>query len=132
MTNKHNTRTSVISAFEKNSWKVGSYGNQSKEFLLGATNVTLTSQIVCKLVKVKTRYFSVKRRDRRSRADLIESVIPCHDTYVVGSYRVSNPLRLTALAAMSDGYTTVLQHLLALPGLPKKDTDLVWSALRWI
>ena len=57
-------------------------------------------------------FFSAKRWDRRNRADLIESAIPCHDAHVVGSYRDSNPLRLTVLAAMSEDYTTAPQHLL--------------------
>ena len=56
-------------------------------------------------------FFSAKRWDRRSRADLIESATPCHDAQVVGLYRDSNPLRLTILAAMSEDYTTAPQHL---------------------
>ena len=32
--------------------------------------------------------FGAKRWDRRSRADLIESVTPCHDAQVVEPYRV--------------------------------------------
>ena len=56
--------------------------------------------------------FSAKRWDRRNRADLIESATPCHDALVVGSYRDSNPLCLTVLAAMSEDYTTAPQHLL--------------------
>ena len=56
-------------------------------------------------------FFSAKRWDRRNRADLIESAIPCHDAHVVGPYRDSNPLRLTILAAMSEDYTTAPQHL---------------------
>ena len=56
-------------------------------------------------------FFSTKHWNCRNRADLIESMIPCHDTQVVGSYRVSNPLHLTVLAAMSEDYTTVPQHL---------------------
>ena len=56
-------------------------------------------------------FFSAKRWDRRNRADLIESATPCHDAQVVGSYRVSNPLRLTVLAAKSEDCTTVPQHL---------------------
>ena len=51
-------------------------------------------------------FLSAKRWDRRNRADLIESATPCHDAQVVGPYRDSNPLRLTVLAAMSDGATT--------------------------
>ena len=56
-------------------------------------------------------FFSAKRCDRRNRADLIESATPCHDARVVGLCRDSNPLRLTILAAMSEDYTTVPQHL---------------------
>ena len=56
-------------------------------------------------------FFSAKRWDRRNRVDLIESATPCHDAQVVGSYRVSSPLRLTVLAAMSEDYTTPPQHL---------------------
>ena len=56
-------------------------------------------------------FFSANCWDRRNRADLIESVTPCHDAQVVGPYRDSNPLRLTVLAAMSEDCTTVPQHL---------------------
>ena len=42
-------------------------------------------------------FFSAKRWDGRNRADLIESVTPCHDAQEVGPYRDSNPLRLTVL-----------------------------------
>ena len=55
--------------------------------------------------------FSAKRWDRRNRAALIESATPCHDAQVVGTYRDSNPLRLTVLAAISEDYTTAPQHL---------------------
>ena len=48
-------------------------------------------------------FFSAKHWDRRNRADLIESTTRCHDAQVVGSYRDSNPLHLTVLAAMSEG-----------------------------
>ena len=47
-------------------------------------------------------FFSAKRWDHRNRADLIESATLCHDAYVVGSYRVSNPLRLTVRPAKSE------------------------------
>ena len=47
--------------------------------------------------------FSAKRWDHRNRSGLIESVTPCHDASVAGSYRVSNPLRLTVLASKSRG-----------------------------
>ena len=60
-------------------------------------------------------FFSAKRWDRRNRAHLTDSATPCHDTQVVGSYRVSNgvsnPLPLTGLAAKSEDYTTAPQHL---------------------
>ena len=55
-------------------------------------------------------FFSAKRWDRRNRAVLVDSTTPCHDALVVGPYRDSNPLRLTALAAMSEDYTTAPQH----------------------
>ena len=47
---------------------------------------------------------------RRNRADLIESATPCHDAQKEGSYRVSNPLRLTVLAAKSEDYITAPQQ----------------------
>ena len=56
-------------------------------------------------------FFRAKSWNRRSRTDLIESATPCHDAHVVGSYRVSNPLRLIVLAANSEDYTTAPQHL---------------------
>ena len=56
-------------------------------------------------------FCSAKRWDRRNRANLIESATPCHEAQVVGPYWDSNPLRLTILAAMSEDYTTVPQHL---------------------
>ena len=63
-------------------------------------------------VKVKVNAFvSVKLWDRRNRADLVEPATPCHDAQVVGSCRVSNPLRLTTLAAKSVDFTTAPQHL---------------------
>ena len=72
-------------------------------------------------------FFSAKRRDRRNRADLIESAIPCHDALVVGPYRDSNPLRLTVLAAMSGDYTTAPQHLQRAHYDWKNSTDHVQS-----
>ena len=36
---------------------------------------------------------------------------PCHDAQVVGHYTVSNPLRLTILAAKTEDYTIAQQHL---------------------
>ena len=56
-------------------------------------------------------FFSANRWNRRNRAGLIESATPCHDAQVVGTYRDSNPLRLTVLAAISEDYTTAPQHL---------------------
>ena len=53
--------------------------------------------------EVEVAFFSAERWDRRSRAHLIESTTLRHDASVVGSYRVSNPLRLTVLATMSRG-----------------------------
>ena len=55
--------------------------------------------------------FCTKRWDSRSSQALIESATPCHDAQVVGSYRVSNPLNLTVLAAKSEDCTTATQHL---------------------
>ena len=52
---------------------------------------------------MKFAVFSANRWDRRNRADTIESVTPCHDAQVVGSYGGSNPLE-------SQNYTTALQH----------------------
>ena len=56
-------------------------------------------------------FFSDKCWDCRYRADLIESATPCHDAHVVGSYWVSNPLRLTILVAKSEDYTAAPKHL---------------------
>ena len=47
-------------------------------------------------------FFSAKRWDRRNRPDLIESVTPCHDAPVVGSYLGSNPHNLTVLTSKSE------------------------------
>ena len=64
--------------------------------------------------------FSAKRWDRRNRANLIESATPCHDAQVAGLYWNSTPLRLTALAAMPEDYTTsprtAPQHLRSCEG----------------
>ena len=57
-------------------------------------------------------FYSAKRWDRGNRADLIKSATPCHDSPMVGSCGVLNPLGLTVLAAKSEDYTTVPQHLL--------------------
>ena len=59
-------------------------------------------------VEGEVAFFSAKRWDRRNRADLIESVTPCHKAQLVGLYRDSNPLRLTVLAAMPENYTRSL------------------------
>ena len=56
----------------------------------------------------KVEFFSAKCWNGRNRADLIESMIPCHDTQVVVSYLVSSTLCLTA---KSEDYITVPQHL---------------------
>ncbi len=42
--------------------------------------------------------FSAKCWDRRSREDLIESGIPCHDTPALRLYLGSDPVHLTVLA----------------------------------
>ena len=55
--------------------------------------------------------FSAKRWDRRSSLALIESGTPCHDARVMRPYCVSNPRRLTVLAAKLEDYTTAPQHL---------------------
>ena len=57
-------------------------------------------------------FFSAKGWDRRNRGNLIESTTPCHDAQVVGPYRVSNPLRLTALTSKQGLHhsTTAPQH----------------------
>eukprot|EP00112_Aurelia_sp_Birch-Aquarium-sp1_P016245 Seg3668.9 transcript_id=Seg3668.9/GoldUCD/mRNA.D3Y31 product="hypothetical protein" protein_id=Seg3668.9/GoldUCD/D3Y31 len=55
--------------------------------------------------------FSTKRWDRRSRIGLIESATLFQDAQMVGLYRLSNPVRLTVLAAKSEDYTTAPQHL---------------------
>ena len=41
---------------------------------------------------------------------LIESATPSNDAQVVGSDRVSNPFRMTILAANPVDYTTTPQH----------------------
>ena len=55
--------------------------------------------------------FRAKRWDGGNRADLIESVTPCHDTQAVRPYQDLNQLRLTILAAILEDYTTAPQHL---------------------
>ena len=56
-------------------------------------------------------FFSAKRWDGRNGVDFIEYATSCHDAQVMGSYRVSSPICLTALVAKSDDYTTAPQHL---------------------
>ena len=63
-------------------------------------------------VKVQLRFSAPSAGIAENRADLIESATPCHDVQVVGLYQDSNPRRLIVLAAMSEDYTTALQHLL--------------------
>ena len=63
---------------------------------------------------MKVHFFSARRWDRKNRADVIKSATPCHDAQVVGSYRGSNPLRLTVLAAKSEDYTTAPQRFQSL------------------
>ena len=70
-------------------------------------------------------FFSAKRWDRRNRANLIESAIPCHDAHVVGSYRDPNPLRLTVMAGMSEDYTTAPQHLQHLASILETEQHLM-------
>ena len=66
-------------------------------------------------------FFSAKRWDHRNRADVLEPATHCHDGQFVGSCRVSNPRRLTVLAAKSKDYTmaplngnNLLQNLFAI------------------
>ena len=56
-------------------------------------------------------FFKCQALDCSSRADLIESMAPCHDAQVVGFFQVSNPFPLTVLAAMSEDYNVVPQHV---------------------
>ena len=44
------------------------------------------------------------------RSDIF-TFLRCYDAQVVGSYRVSNPFRLTFLAAKSEDYASAPQHL---------------------
>ena len=62
-------------------------------------------------LKVKLRFFSAKRWDRKNRVDLIKSATHCYDTPVEGPYRLLNPLRKTVLAAKLKDCTTAAQHL---------------------
>ena len=59
----------------------------------------------------KVTFFSANHWDGRNRAAYIESATPCHDAQVVGSYRVSNPLRLIILASKSEDCITATQQL---------------------
>ena len=65
-------------------------------------------------VEGEVAFFSAKRWDRRNRAVLIESSTPCHGAQVVGSYQVSNPLRLTVLTSKSADWTTLTTRSLRL------------------
>ena len=57
-------------------------------------------------------FFSAKRWDRRNRADPIKSATLCHDAeFVVGSHRVSYPLRMTAPTPKSVDYNMAPQSL---------------------
>ena len=83
-------------------------------FCIPICNIIVTGKISCyggNEGEGEVAVFSAKRLDRRDRADLIESVIPCHDAQVVGSYRGSNQLHLTVLTSRSKDYTTAPQHL---------------------
>ena len=62
-----------------------------------------------KLVKVKIPAPSTGIAEKEH--CLIESATSCHDTHMVGSYWLSNPLCLTVLAAKLEGYTMARQHL---------------------
>ena len=55
--------------------------------------------------------FSAKCQDCRNRAELIESMTPCHDAQMVGSFQVWSPHHLTILAAKSENDTIAAQHL---------------------
>ena len=49
---------------------------------------------------------SIRTVEIVNRADLMESVTPCHGAQVVGPYQVLNPLRLTVLTAKSENCAT--------------------------
>ena len=65
-------------------------------------------------VEGEVAVFSAKHLDRRNRAELIDSAIPCHDAMMVRPYRVSNPFRLTILTSKSEDETTAPLYLLGL------------------
>ena len=75
-------------------------------------------------------FFSAKRWDRRNGADLIESLTLCHDPQAVWPYQDSNPLCLTILAAMSEDYTTVPQHLLVVQS--NKLNTFLWLKFKMV
>ena len=82
------------------SWEIRS---ESMSFCVTKTYVLRSVKnhlLVLDEVEGEVSFFNAKHWDRRNRADLIESVTPCHDARVVGPYRDSNPLHLTVLAAM--------------------------------
>ena len=58
-------------------------------------------------VKGKGEFAVLKHWNSRNRADLIQSVTPCHDIQVVGPNGVSNPLPISK----SEDYTTGPPHL---------------------
>ena len=62
---------------------------------------------------------------------LIESATPCHDTQVMGFYRVSNPLRVTVLAAKSEDYTTVKQHLQYTTSINNLVLEIIQNLFIW-
>lgn len=49
--------------------------------------------------------FGAKRWDHRSREELTESAIPCHDPHVGGDFTCSNLYALTVLVAKSQRIT---------------------------
>ena len=65
-----------------------------------------------RIVKVKLRLLvpSARIAAEVAKPSLIENTTPCHDAQVVGSYWVSNSLRLTILIAKSEDCTTAPQH----------------------
>ena len=57
-------------------------------------------------------FFSVKRWDRRNRADLIESATPSHDAQVVGYIPGIEPTPFDCSGCkLTEDYTTVQQQL---------------------
>ena len=72
-------------------------------------------------MKVKLR-FSAPSTEIAEIEDLIEFTTPCHESQVVGSYRVSNPFSLTIPAAKSKDCTTASQRLLNLKSAVREET----------